>query len=83
MAKIKSKDMKCECKHTCCMILCKAFWLTLAIFLAHYLSDVLGIEKMASENLWGWIALFVWYMLFMVVGLKILYGLHHSKNTNF
>jgi len=81
MAKNKSKDMKCECmpKHHGCMVVCKAFWLTLfAVFLAHYLSDVLGIEKMASGgSIWGWIALFIWYVLFMVIGLKILYCLHH------
>jgi len=70
--KSKQKEMKKE-KHPCCMILGKALWLTLfAVFLAHYLSDVWGIENLATQGAWGWIALFVWYMLFMIVGLKIL-----------
>ena len=72
--------MKCEHKHHCCMILCKAFWLTLfAVFLAHYLSDVWGIEKLATTGTWGWIALFVWYLLFMTVGLKIMWLIHPKK----
>ena len=78
MAIKKQKGMKCECMP--CMILGKAFLLTLAIFLAHYLSDIWGIEKMTvNGGIWGWIALFVWYMIFMVIGLKIIWLVHPKK----
>jgi hypothetical protein len=84
MPKTKSKQKKMNCKDSS-MILGKAFLLTLfAVFLAHYLSDVWGIENLAvTGGTWGWIALFVWYLVFMVIGLKILDFLNHGKKINF
>lgn len=86
MAKTKQKE-KCECDCcSCkfhCMMLCKAVWLTLfGVFLAHYLSDVWGVEKYAINNgTIGWIALFAFYLVFMIVGLKIVWLFHkcHCK----
>jgi len=50
----------------------QALFLTLfAVFLAHWLSDVLGIEALTSAGAFGWIVLFVWYFIFVFVGLKI------------
>jgi hypothetical protein len=54
-------------------ILVKTILLTLfAIFLAHWLSDILGIEALTKIGPIGWIILFLWYSVFMYIGLKIL-----------
>jgi len=67
MKKKKEKKIKTNKK-----IAVHAFFLTLfSVFFAHWLSDVLGIEALASKGAWGWIALFVWYFIFVIVGLKI------------
>jgi uncharacterized membrane protein YcaP (DUF421 family) len=66
------------------MLLCKSIFLVLfAVFLAHYLSDVTGTEKFAINNgTIGWIVLFLFYLVFMIIGLKIiwLWGNRQSKS---
>jgi hypothetical protein len=53
-------------------ILIQTVFLTLfSVFFAHWLSGVLGIEALAV-NAWGWIALFVYYCIFVFAGLKLL-----------
>jgi len=82
--KNKSKaNMENKCEYGFkfhCIVICKAVFLTLfAVFLAHYLSGVWGIEKMAVEGgTWGWIALFVFYLVFMIAGLKIVSCCHKN-----
>jgi hypothetical protein len=41
-----------------------------AVFFAHWLSGITGIEALASRGAWGWIALFVYYLIFVYLGLR-------------
>ena len=52
--------------------LLKAVILTLfSVFFAHWLSGITGIEALVSRGTWGWIVLFVYYLVFVYVGLKV------------
>jgi len=52
----------------------RAFVLTLwAVFFAHWLSGITGIEGLVAKfGVIGWIILFVYYCVFVFIGLKIL-----------
>jgi hypothetical protein len=43
-----------------------------AVFFAHWLSDVTGIEALTRFGAIGWIILFVYYCIFVFIGLKAL-----------
>jgi len=53
--------------------LVKAFVLTLwAVFFAHWLSGITGIEGLAVKfGVIGWTVLFVYYLIFVYIGLKV------------
>ena len=52
--------------------LLKSVILTLfSVFFAHWLSGVTGIEGLTRFGAWGWIALFVYYLIFVLIGLKV------------
>ena len=49
----------------------KAVILTLwAVFFAHWLSGITGIEALASLGTLGWIVLFVYYLAFVYIGIR-------------
>lgn len=50
----------------------KAVVLTLfAVFFAHWLSDITGIEALTRFGAMGWIILFLYYLFFIYIGLKV------------
>jgi len=57
--------------------LVKAFVLTLwAVFFAHWLSGITGIEGLAAKfGIIGWTILFVYYLIFVLIGLKVIRNL--------
>jgi len=58
--------MKREIKY-----LIKSVILTLfSVFFAHWLSGITGIEGLAASGVWGWIALFIFYLIFVYIGLR-------------
>ena len=51
--------------------LIKSFILTLwAVFFAHWLSGITGIEALTRLGTIGWIILFVYYLAFVYIGLR-------------
>lgn len=46
--------------------------LTLVVFIAHWLSDISGIESLVSYGIGGWVILFLWYFLFLIFSLILL-----------
>ena len=51
--------------------LLKAVVLTLwAVFFAHWLSGITGIEALTRFGAIGWIVLFVYYLAFVYIGIK-------------
>jgi len=49
----------------------KAVILTLwAVFFAHWLSGITGIEALTRFGTIGWIILFVYYLFFVYIGLR-------------
>ncbi|MEM2956461.1 MAG: hypothetical protein QW041_02735 [Candidatus Pacearchaeota archaeon] len=51
--------------------LIKAVILTLwAVFFAHWLSGITGIEALTRFGTIGWIILFVYYLVFVYIGIK-------------
>lgn len=57
-------------------IFIRALLITLVIFLAHWLSDILFIEKFAiATGIFGMALLFVWYLWFTFWTLKLIEAL--------
>jgi hypothetical protein len=49
----------------------KSVILTLwAVFFAHWLSGITGIEALTRIGVIGWIILFVYYLFFVYIGMK-------------
>ena len=53
--------------------LLKAIVLTLfAVFFGHWLSGITGIEALTRFGAIGWIILFVYYLFFVYIGLRVI-----------
>lgn len=55
-----------------------AVWLTVVVFVSHSLSGFLEAVVM-SGHLWGWVLLFLWYSVFLFVGLVLFVFMLHAK----
>jgi hypothetical protein len=42
-------------------------WLTVSIFVAHWITDITGLEQYAVKNRIGYIPLFLTYTLFLII----------------
>jgi hypothetical protein len=49
--------------------------LTIWLFIAHWLSGIWGIERLAVNHWWGMIALFSFYFASFVIGDSIIHGI--------